>query len=414
MQDLQTGKGSLTRLLPEAQSQVAQSEKAQLQAWCFGWCRWTHQLAGIADQLLDKPLKAKDLDVYLLVQLGIFQIMHTPVASHAAVDETVKVTKNLKKPWARAVVNALLRNFIRRRAELESGLSEAALFSHPPWLLKQFKSDWPQRWHSVCQANNQQGPMILRVNHALTNLHDYTEKLSALDMKFKTVRDAPHALILENAVNVSALPGFDRGEVSVQDAAAQLAGHQLTAYVPEGGRLVDACAAPGGKTAHVLEMGHFSSVLALDKDAQRLTRVRENITRLDLSQSVELICCDARELECWWDGIQNDAVLLDAPCSGTGVIRRHPDIKLLRRDSDIKNLIQLQADMMDSLWQTLRPGGVMLYATCSVLKSENQEQVQAFLRRTDDAELIDRVLQILPGENQMDGFFYAPLRKISQ
>jgi 16S rRNA (cytosine967-C5)-methyltransferase len=414
MQDLQTGKGSLTRLLPVAQSQVAQSEKAQLQAWCFGLCRWTHQLAGIADQLLDKPLKAKDLDVYLLVQLGIFQLMHTPIASHAAVDETVKVTRKLKKPWARAVVNALLRNFIRRRTELESGLSEAAEFSHPPWLLKQIKADWPQQWQSVCRSNNLQGPMTLRVNHALTNLREYAEKLSSLDMSFHTVSDAPHALILENAVNVFDLPGFDGGEVSVQDAAAQLASHQLTAYVAQGGRLVDACAAPGGKTAHVLEMGHFSSVLALDKDSERLARVRENITRLKLSQAVELICCDARELGGWWDGIQNDAVLLDAPCSGTGVIRRHPDIKLLRRPSDIKNLVKLQADLMDSLWQTLRPGGVMLYATCSVLKAENQEQVQAFLQRTEDAELINPVLQILPGENQMDGFFYAPLRKTSQ
>ncbi|ASJ71465.1 16S rRNA (cytosine(967)-C(5))-methyltransferase RsmB [Granulosicoccus antarcticus] len=411
MQQLQTGGGSLTRLLPTAQARVVEREQAQLQAWSYGFARFSGELAGIVDQLLDKPLKKKDLDVYLLLQLGIFQLRHTPTSAHAAVDETVKVSKHLKKPWARGLVNAVLRNYQRRAEELESALLESQRLSHPDWLLKRLQEDWPDQWRHICEQNNQQAPMTLRVNSRRGSTEDYQQRLLAVECPAASVPEAQQALCLEKPASVQQLPGFDAGDVSVQDAAAQLAAGYLSRFSAPGGRLLDACSAPGGKTAHALELDHFSAVVALDQDALRLQRVADTLTRLGLAERAQLHAVDAGELEQWWDGEAFDAVLLDAPCSGTGVIRRHPDIKLLRRDSDIEVLVALQAQLLDQLWRTLKPGGFFLYATCSTLKAENEQQVEAFLARTDDAVLLADTRQIFPGDNGMDGFFYAPIGK---
>ncbi|MFK7892607.1 MAG: 16S rRNA (cytosine(967)-C(5))-methyltransferase RsmB [Granulosicoccus sp.] len=409
--ELQTSGGSLTRLLPQAQLLVADSEKARLQAWCFGCCRWAHQLGAIVDGLLQKPMKAKDLDVHMLMQLGIFQLLHSSLATHAAVDETVKVTRRLRKDWSKGLVNAVLRTFSRSHVEIAAALPEYARYSHPPWLLSQLKNDWPQNWQRICEENNRQAPMTLRVNSASTSCQEYSASLAAQAMACRALEYAPDSLVLDQPVPVWELPGFETGEISVQDAAAQLAADYLMRLVPRGGRLLDACSAPGGKTAHILEKAHFTSVLAVDKDNDRLAKVQETVIRLGVERGLELRCGDALELDQWWDGQKFDAVLLDAPCSGTGVIRRHPDIKLLRRETDIADLVQLQGQLLDVLWTTLKEGGVMLYATCSVLKAENEQQVNQFLERFQDAQLIGDVQQILPGENQMDGFFYAPLSK---
>jgi len=414
MQEMLTRGGSLTRLLPEAQQRVPESERAQLQAWSYGFARFHGELGGLVDLLIDKPVKAKDLDVYLLMQLGIFQLRHTTIAPHAAVDETVKVLKRLKKPWARGLVNAVLRNYQRRKPELEGRLKEPEKLNHPVWLLERFKRDWPQQWQAVCQANNQQGPMTLRVNTQRQSVETYRDHLTHAGLDSSLVADAKQAVQLSEPVAVTVLPGFAKGDASVQDAAAQLAGIQLIKYAASGGRVLDACAAPGGKTAHLLEMGHFDSVLALDKDAERLQRVTDTLKRLSLTSHAKLIAADATDVPAWWDGVEFNAILLDAPCSGTGVIRRHPDIKLLRRESDIEALATLQGALLDALWSTLSHGGVLLYATCSILKQENEQQVQAFLERTPDATLAADMRQILPGENDMDGFFYAPLIKRQQ
>lgn len=411
MQQLLNGGGSLTRLLPDYQARVVEREQAQLQAWSYGFARFSGELAGFVDQLLDKPLKKKDLDVYLLMQLGIFQLRHTPTSAHAAVDETVKVIKQLKKPWARGLVNAVLRNYQRRAEELETGMLESQRLSHPDWLLSRLQADWPDQWRSICVQNNQQAPMTLRVNQQRNSTEAYRQRLQSLDYPTVLIPEAPEALCLEKPVGVQQLPGFDTGDVSVQDGAAQLAAGYLCRFSAPGGRLLDACAAPGGKTAHALELGHFSQVVALDQDTQRLQRVADTLARLDLAAHVRLQAVDAVELEQWWDGVSFDAVLLDAPCSGTGVIRRHPDIKLLRRDSDIATLAALQALLLDRLWTTVKPGGFLLYATCSIFRQENEHQVQAFLARTDDAMLVAETRQILPGDNGMDGFFYAPVGK---
>lgn len=411
MQELQSRGGSLTRLLPAAQARVADAEKAQLQAWAYGFARFSGELRGLVDQLLDKPLKPKDLDVYLLMQLGIYQLRHTSTAGHAAVDETVKVVKRLKKPWARGLVNAVLRNYQRQHAKLESRLSDEQRWSHPAWMLEQLQSDWPDQWQAICTANNTQAPMTLRVNVQRGEVAHYQRRLEDAGMQASTVEGAPQALQLSSAVPVSQLPGFADGEVSVQDAAAQRAGLHLVTNTPAGGRLLDACAAPGGKTAHVLEMDHFSSVLALDHDADRLSRVDETLQRLQLSEAASTQVADAADTEHWWDGVPFQAILLDAPCTGLGVVRRHPDIKLLRRSSDVAALCELQARLLDALWRTLDTQGVLVYATCSVLKQENEHQVKAFLDRTKDASLVGELHQILPGQQGMDGFFFAALAK---
>ncbi len=411
---LHSHQGSLTHQLPKAQRRVAVTEQAQLQAWCFGMCRWSDQLDALLGQLLKRPLKARDTDVLILMQLGIFQLMHTSVAEHAAVDESVKVVKRLKKNWAVALVNAVLRNFIRHRHEIVSSLSEPARFSHPDWLLKQFQLDWPEQWQSICEQNNQQGPMTLRVNRGQLAVEQYQKQLLKRGLSSQRVPGAPDALTLSEPVPVFQLPGFDNGDVSVQDAAAQLAAGKLIRLCPTGGRLLDACAAPGGKTAHVLENAHFDSVLALDKDADRLARAEQTFARLSLAGDVQLRHADASTPEHWWDGQEFSAILLDAPCSGTGVIRRHPDIKLLKRYDDIDSLVQQQRELLDSLWPCLLPGGILLYCTCSVLHAENQQQVNDFLDRSNNAELAEQISQILPGENGMDGFFYAPILKNAQ
>lgn len=411
MQELQTRGGSLTRLLPGAQARVAESEQAQLQAWSYGFARWSGELSGLVDQLLDKPLKAKDLDIYLLMQLGIFQLRHTPIASHAAVNETVKVIKRLKKPWAKGLVNAVLRNYQRQQSTLEAALSDSERCSHPQWLLEKFQHDWPSQWQDICKANNIQGPMTLRINRNHSNVADYLQQLADSDVKAQTIDGVDDALMLQSPVSVGALPGFEQGHVSVQDAAAQLAGVQLMKHVPGQGRLLDACAAPGGKTAYALEQQHFSSVTAIDHDADRLQRVAETLARMNMQDQAQLIAADATDLDAWWDGKMFDAILLDAPCSGTGVIRRHPDIKLLRRESDVEVLVSLQAALLDALWTTLVSEGVLLYATCSILKDENEHQVERFLARTPDAELAHDMRQILPGEQGMDGFFFVPIKK---
>ncbi len=411
MLQLQKHSGSLTRLLPEAQERVAASEQAQLQAWIFGWCRWSHELEGLVGQLLQKPLKQKDQDVYLLMQLGVFQLKHTPTADHAAVDETVKVIKRLKKPWARGVVNAVLRNYQRQSQQLHESLSETQQYSHPTWLLEIIKTDWPEQWQAVCLANNEQGPMWLRVNCLHGSLDSYQDRLREQSMESSVLSEIPDALLLEKPVPVTALPGFEQGDISIQDGAAQMASQLLAKYQPEGGRLLDACAAPGGKTAHAAESGRYTQIVAIDRDEFRLNSVHSTLQRLNLEANVNVVLGDAATPTSWWDGQPFNAILLDAPCSGTGVIRRHPDIKLLRRASDIENLVALQAQLLDALWPTLAPGGVLLYATCSIFKDENERQIGHFLQRNPQASLLDQVLQILPGDRGMDGFFYAAMAK---
>ncbi|WP_428454901.1 16S rRNA (cytosine(967)-C(5))-methyltransferase RsmB [Photobacterium kasasachensis] len=405
---------SLSNALPAAQQDIRERDHALLQEICYGVLRWLPRLESVTNQLMDKPLKGKQRVFHHLILVGLYQLGYMRIPAHAAVAETVNATKNLKKPQLRGLINAVLRNYQRQQDSLdEQSLShDAGKYGHPGWLLKLLKQSYPTQFESVIDANNTKAPMWLRVNRRHHSRDEYRKLLDAEGIATDLHPEAQDALRLHSPCDVSKLPGFADGWVSVQDAAAQLSVEYLA---PQAGELIlDCCAAPGGKTAHIMERQPETQVVAIDCDDNRLKRVHDNLQRLKLDAKV--LCADARYPAQWWQGEQFDRILLDAPCSATGVIRRHPDIKWLRRADDIEALAQLQAEIVDAMWQQLKPGGTLVYATCSITPQENSEQVKAFLGRTSDAELIDSDpaqpgRQILPGEHDMDGFYYAVIRK---
>lgn len=411
---------SLTETLPGAVERLSDhSERALLQELSYGTLRWYPQLEGVARLLLRKPFKHKDGDVFALLLVGLYQLMHLRVAPHAAVSLSVSAVDELGKSWAKGLVNAVLRGYLRDPALLARACAKAsAAHAHPDWLLEAFKCDWPQHWQAIAQANNARPPMTLRVNHGYVERHAYAALLEQKSLHARAVDFAPDALTLDTPVDVLHLPDFARGWVSVQDAAAQLAAQLLDAQAGE--RVLDACAAPGGKSAHILErQPALQELVAVDHDAQRMRRMSENLQRLGLS--AQCVVADAAVPADWWDGRRFERILLDAPCSASGVIRRHPDIKALRRETDVAGLIDQQARLLNALWPLLQAGGTLVYATCSVLRSENETQVLNFLATHADAQEIPLVTawghacrvgrQILPGEADMDGFYYAILRK---
>jgi len=423
LQGLVDGGGSLTRRLPRALAALAPADRARCQGFCYGLARWHIRLQAVAASLMKSPLKPKDQDLAWLIELGLYQLLHTDAPPSRVVDESVEATATLGKDWARGLVNAVLRRALRERDTLDQGLSEAQRRAHPAWLHERLSADWPADLQALCVANNTQAPMTLRIGPPAGGRDAYRAALAAVELDGHPLHEARQALQLVAPVPVERLPGFEHGHASVQDVSAQLAVQLLIDAVPAGARLLDACAAPGGKTGHAAQSGHFGDILALDNDAARLERVQGTLSRLGCTAAVRSRCADAALPDGWWDGQPFDAVLLDAPCSGSGVIRRHPDIKLLRRDADIAALVADQARLLDALWPLLAPGGSLLYATCSVLKVENEQQVQAFLARTPQAQAMPLPglaghprptqdplgVQRLPGVHDGDGFWYARL-----
>ncbi|MDI1230101.1 MAG: 16S rRNA (cytosine(967)-C(5))-methyltransferase RsmB [Methylobacter sp.] len=413
---LQDGQ-SLTAALDNAFLSIESGkDRAFIQALCYGVCRQFHRLDFILSQLLDKPLK--DADVKSLALVGLYQLKFMRVKPHAAVSETVLAAR--KKPWAKSLINAVLRTYLREQEELEHKADkfQVAALSHPDWLIKQIEQDWPEQALTIFLENNQQPPMVLRANLAKTSREHYLQLLTEQGIEAEAVGFCRSAIRLDKPVPVDLLPGFAEGMVSVQDAAAQLAAGLLD--VQPGHRVLDVCAAPGGKTAHILEtQAQLKKLVAVDIDASRMLRVSENCQRLGLQAT--LVVGDAANPEGWWDGQPFDRILLDAPCSALGVIRRHPDIKLLRRAEDIGQLQAMQKTILQAVWPLLAPGGLLVYATCSILKQENEQQVQAFLAEHNDAaELpieagwgISGICgrQIITGESAMDGFYYARISK---
>lgn len=409
---------SLATALPAAQQGIKPRDHALLQEICYGVLRWLPRLESVTQSLMDKPLKGKQRVFHHLILVGLYQLGYMRIPAHAAVAETVDATKTLKKPQLRGLINAILRNYQRQQEELDQQAMshDAGKYGHPGWLLKLLREHYPTQLDAVTAANNTKAPMWLRVNRRHHSRDQYLTLLDETEIRATVHPQAGDALKLERACDVQLLPGFADGWVSVQDAAAQLAVDYLK---PQAGELIlDCCAAPGGKTSHILEREPSASVVAIDCDEQRLLRIKDNLQRLQLD--AEVLCADARYPQQWWQGSAFDRILLDAPCSATGVIRRHPDIKWLRRADDIAALATLQAEILDAMWQQLKPGGTLVYATCSILPQENREQVKAFLARTPDAVLAEGAdngtadapgRQILPGEEDMDGFYYAVLEK---
>lgn len=388
----------------------------------YGVLRWQPRLAAIVALLLERPLRARDADVQALLMVGLYQLRELRVPDHAAVHATVGVAGALGKPWAKGLANGVLRSYLRGADEIERRLEsdQPARWAHPQWLIERVRRDWPQDWQRVLEAGNQRPPMTLRVNVRRIERQAYLRELEAAGLQAAADPTAAQAVTLASPCEVGALPGFGQGLVSVQDAAAQQAARLLSPR--PGDRVLDACAAPGGKTAHLLELAPDGcEVTAVDIDAERLARVRETLRRLDLRAALSQ--GDASDPAAWWDGRAYDRVLLDAPCSATGVIRRHPDIKLLRRPEDVDDLVIRQGRMLTALWPLLKPGGILLYATCSILRAENHEQLRLFLASHPDAALTAPPLQcsrseslgcqMLTGDRGMDGFFYAPITRTS-
>lgn len=388
----------------------------------YGVLRWLSALEWISGQLLQRPLKPRDRDVHRLILLGLYQLWQDGTSAHAAIHESAECARLLRKPWAVAVINAVLRRFQR---EQDDWLARLALqderHAHPPWLLEALRQDWPVDWEAIATANNRAAPLWLRLRRD-RDRSGVRNELEQEGFVCETHPFAPDALQVHPAAAVHALPGFEAGLISVQDPAAQLAADLLE--LAEGQRVLDACSAPGGKTGHILEAAPGVALTALDKSPERLERVGRNLERLGLRDhpGLRLQAADAAQPETWWDGTAYQRILLDAPCTATGVIRRHPEIKWLRTPQQLTAAVALQARLLEQLWPVLDLGGILLYATCSVLRDENNRQIEQFVANHPDAELspfdadwgrpVDPGRQILPGEQDMDGFYYARLRKV--
>lgn len=403
---------------------LSPKDKSFAQAICYGVCRYYFSLDAHISKRLQKKLKEKDYDIYAVLLSGCYQLLHMRTPEHAAISSSVETCRRLKKVWACKLVNAILRNIQRSKKDEQAWQEEVENFSneqkaeHPSWLIEKLQKNWPENHTRIIQANNLQAPMCLRLNPEI-NSSDYQAELSKIEIDSEQCELAPQALRLTKAVNFETLPQVEEGLVSVQDEAAQLAAHILSPK--QGEYILDACAAPGGKTCHLLELAE-AEVLALDIDAQRCEKIEENLERLNLQAAIQV--ADAADTQSWWDKREFDAILLDAPCSATGVIRRHPDIKLLRRDTDIAQLVKTQKNLLENLWSILKPGGRLLYATCSVLKQENEQQIEQFLKQqstaksvtidvklADNAQQLKHGLQIFPMQHGPDGFYYALLEK---
>ena len=417
-----SGKASLNSSLPTQLDKVEDRDRGFTQDLAFGTARWQPRLSALAEKLLQKPFKAADADVEALLLVGLYQLLYTRVPAHAAIGETVGCADKLKKPWAKGLLNAVLRNAQRESETIFAELERDPVVrtAHPRWLQKSLKAFWPEQWEAICAANNAHPPMILRVNRRHHSRDAYLALLGETGIAATPCVYSRDGIVLEAAADVRSLPGFAEGWISVQDEAAQLAADLLD--LAPGQRVLDACCAPGGKTCHILEAEPaLAGVVAVDLEAKRLVRVKENLERLGLD--AELIAADGRDIDKWWDGKPFQRILLDAPCSATGVIRRHPDIKLTRQPDDIVALAQLQGELLDAMWKTLEVGGILLYATCSTLPTENTEVIAAFLERTPGARELDLATaagikqphgrQLLAQQGGHDGFYYDNLIMIA-
>jgi 16S rRNA (cytosine967-C5)-methyltransferase len=396
--------------LSESLFSNAEADLAFAKSLVFGSIRFYHHLNDIITPRIKKPLDKENLDLHCLLVLGAYQIIYTDISRHAAINETVEVAKIIGKPWAKGFINAILRGIDRD----QKVILESTHYSHPSWFLKKLKKDYPDNYQNILIENNKKAPMSIRI-HPSIDRKKFQKKLEEKNI-LSTISDiAPQALILSEAVNVYKLPDFEKGSCYVQDISAQLSAQLISPQ--KGDYILDACCAPGGKTTHIAELCSEANVIALDNDEDRITKVHENINRLNV-ENVKVILGDASKSD-WWDKKLFDKILIDAPCSSTGVIRRHPDIKLLRKGKDINQITKIQARILDNLWALLKPGGIMVYATCSILKDENENQIINFLKRFNNAK--NQEIQISWGEGTIgkqqlpehnyDGFYYAKISK---
>jgi 16S rRNA (cytosine967-C5)-methyltransferase len=421
--DRQTGLSEDEQLRTDPSGKSHPRDAAFATHLAYGVLRWLGALEWLAGELLDRPLKRRDRDIQRLILIGLFELWKGENGEHAAVNETAECARLVGKPWAVGLINAVLRRFQREQDDFLNRLSEQpARFAHPTWLADRIRADWPRDWQSILEANNRHAGLWLRVNRSRITIGDFRNALIRSGHEAGDHPFAPDAIEVRPPAPVEQLPGFHEGHFSVQDPAAQLAAQWMDTQ--PGHLVLDACAAPGGKTCHILECAPDARVVALDRSASRMQRLEENARRLGLADPARLttLTADALQPETWWDGVPFDRILLDAPCSATGVIRRHPEIKWLRSPEQVSEAAALQAGLLRSLWPLLRAGGMLVYATCSVLRDENSEQISRFIEFHGDAHPEAPEVpygvpcttgrQILPAEADMDGFFYARVRRM--
>ena len=416
---IQQGKNLDQAMQGIIEKQANMKDKPFIQALVYGVLRDYYWLEAAQLSLLAKPLKAKEYEIKMLIMLGLYELKAMKTPPYAVINEVVSLCKVLNKPWATKLVNAILRRFSREQETFSlASSSKESQYNHPLWLIKQIQQDWPVHWQAILAANMTHPPMHLRVNLAKTNQNEYLRALKDQGIVAMASTLLSAAITLEAPVDICQLPHFKEGQVSVQDLGAQMAAGFLD-LLPKMS-VLDACAAPGGKTCHILESEPGVSLTSLEINAKRLARVQENLDRLEVH--ARLLEADANEVGDWWDGQTFDRILLDVPCSATGVIRRHPDILLLRQEKDIASLQQAQLTLLSKIWQTLKPGGILLYATCSVLYAENDAVIEKFLASCKQASVVDLSshkakktiygLQFLPEQSSTDGFYYAKLIKV--
>ena len=410
---------SLNEVLPKSQQVVAPKDSALLQEMCFGVLRYFPLYDAITNKLLSKKLKGKQRIFHHLINVGLYQLDQMRTPEHAAVAETVQACVKLKAPGLKGLVNACLRNFVRNNDALKQQVNNQVVeYSHPGWIIKRIQQAYPNDWQSLLEHNLQRAPMWLRVHTSNVDLEEFVKQLTDAEIEFTQPLNNPTSILLSQPKPVEKLPGFEQGWFAVQDAAAQQAATLLAPKNDE--KILDACTAPGGKACHVLDIAKCD-LIATDLDTGRLERVSQNFARLKVDG--EIIQGDLSDANFVNSLPMFDKILLDAPCSATGVIRRHPDIKWLRRNDDIEQLASLQKQILENLWHKVKPGGTMLYATCSIMPEENTAQMAAFLANTADANLIAinenetntaPGWQILPSEHNMDGFYYCRLGKVAK
>ena len=429
------GAASLLMAVRDGQSMTAaledvdQALRPGVQALAFHVLRWLGRAEALRQQLARRP-PPPEADALLCVALALgWSEVDAPYTMHTLVDQTVEAAKRSEATRHQAsFINGCLRRFPREQGALVAltEKSPQAVWNHPQWWIDQVRHDHPAHWQTILQANNSRAPLILRVNQRKTTQAKYLQALSAINIEASPVGE--NGVILAAARPVTALPGFAEGHFSVQDAAAQLAAPLLLQGFPAAGessarlRILDACAAPGGKTAHLLELADCE-VTALDIDARRCERIAQNLRRLGLQ--ADIVVGDAGQPDAWWDGRPYDAILLDAPCTASGIVRRHPDVRWLRRPSDIGQLAGIQAHLLKALWPLVKPGGRLLYCTCSVFRAEGDQQIQTFLAHHTEALLMPSPGHLLPQSGvaatlfpdnllrEHDGFYFALLEKRS-
>ena len=419
------GKRSLDRAIEQAHKDIDDNEKPLLTNICYGTLRFYWELKAKIDQLLSQPLKKKDKIIENLLQSAIFQIDKTRIPDHAVVSQTVEASRKLNKGHFSSLINGILRTYLRSDRDIEK-ITEEIKFNHPNWMIEKIKQDWPLNWEQILKKNNDRAPMWLRVNQKKIETKKYLKQFLTDESKIEAdnMQLNDYAICLKTPISVKYLPGFEEGYVSIQDGAAQLAVDVLLEN--KSGRILDACAAPGGKTAQLIEnIDSTSTVTAIEMDSERAELINENLLRL--GHSTEVIVDDASDIESWWDSIFFDLILLDAPCSSSGVIRRHPDIKHLRRKDDIYTFQKKQLKIISAIWKILAPKGRLLYVTCSIFKEENDEVMNQFLEKHDNVALQDLLLnnnilekmiktrygyQLFPGTINTDGFYFSCLKKL--